>query len=161
LFQINFEHRITNLSKVKEEELDLNEPGKVSIFFEILVTPILGILLGIGLFFWVLSEYSQLKCDLSYHLVENNNKRCEIELIAKDEKYIAIVQKRKEEVKVLPEDLFGKYRIEPYIKTRKETFKLFLMFTGGFFIIILGPLMFLISYKENKMGKKLRKILSD
>jgi hypothetical protein len=162
LFQINFEHRITNLSKVKEEKWDLNETEKVPIFIKKLGLPILTILIGIFFCFSGPFGFSQQYYDLSYHLVENNNKRSEIELIAKDEKYIAIVQKGKEEVKVLPEELFGKYRIEPYIKKSKEIFiVVFIIMGGGFLIIILSILVFLIVYKEFRMEKKLRKIFSD
>lgn len=119
------------------------------------------VLCGIVLIIMSFFAFNKQSYHLNYHLVENNNKRTEIELIAKDEKYISIEQKGKEEVKVLPEELFSKYRIEPYIKKHKYIFTPVYVLCMGFVLIIIFTRELSSSYKKNRMGKKLRKIFSD
>lgn len=154
LFEINFEHRITNLSKVKKEHLDLGESEKESKFerYVGIVLPLVIVIPGLFLAFFA-SRFGEIY-SIKYYLLENN-KKIEIELTAKSEKCMFLKQKgTEEEIEVSPEDLLKKYKLEPYIK--RESFGIYSLLILGLIMCVLGIWMFidLIFFDRTKKLKK-------
>lgn len=98
--------------------------------------------------------------NVKYYLLKDN-KKIEIEISAKGKDYILMKQSdTEEEYRVLPEELFKKFKIEPYIDFSKAEKIFSYFFKGAMVLIALMGFWFIISlYREHKWNERLRCIL--